>query len=37
LINAGSGGASVAWYAHVGGFLTGVFLILVYKPFRKTY
>jgi membrane associated rhomboid family serine protease len=29
--NAGTGGGSVAWYAHVGGFLTGVVLILTFK------
>jgi membrane associated rhomboid family serine protease len=31
LLNAGTGGGSVAWYAHVGGFLTGVVLILIFK------
>jgi membrane associated rhomboid family serine protease len=36
LLNAGSGGGSVAWYAHVGGFLTGVILIQIFKSFRRT-
>jgi membrane associated rhomboid family serine protease len=36
LLNAGNEGGSVAWYAHVGGFLTGVFLIRTFKPIRKT-
>ncbi|MBA4394091.1 MAG: rhomboid family intramembrane serine protease [Desulfobacca sp.] len=35
LLNAGEGGGSVAWYAHVGGFLTGVFLIRSLKPIRR--
>ena len=34
LLNAGSEGGSVAWYAHVGGFLTGVFLIRTFRPVR---
>lgn len=32
LLNAGSEGGSVAWYAHVGGFLAGMFLIRSFKP-----
>jgi membrane associated rhomboid family serine protease len=32
LINAGSEGGSVAWYAHVGGFLSGVFLVRTFRP-----
>lgn len=36
LLNAGNVGGSVAWYAHVGGFLTGVFLILTFKSIRRT-
>ena len=36
LLNAGSGGGSVAWYAHVGGFLTGVVLIQIFKSIRRT-
>ncbi|MBI4767900.1 MAG: rhomboid family intramembrane serine protease [Deltaproteobacteria bacterium] len=36
LLNAGTVGGSVAWYAHVGGFLTGVVLILIFKSFRRT-
>ncbi|OGP51110.1 MAG: rhomboid family intramembrane serine protease [Deltaproteobacteria bacterium RBG_13_43_22] len=35
LLNAGSGGGSVAWYAHVGGFITGIILIRAFRPFRK--
>lgn len=35
LLNAGSEGGSVAWYAHVGGFLTGVFLIRLFRPIRR--
>ncbi len=31
LLNAGTEGGSVAWYAHVGGFLTGVVLIRTFK------
>jgi membrane associated rhomboid family serine protease len=31
LLNAGGAGGSVAWFAHVGGFLTGVFLIRIFK------
>jgi membrane associated rhomboid family serine protease len=31
LLNAGGAGGSVAWFAHVGGFLTGVFLIRMLK------
>jgi membrane associated rhomboid family serine protease len=31
LLNAGTVAGSVAWYAHVGGFLTGIFLILIFK------
>jgi Uncharacterized membrane protein (homolog of Drosophila rhomboid) len=34
LLNAGSGGGSVAWYAHVGGFLTGIILIRTFKAIR---
>jgi membrane associated rhomboid family serine protease len=34
LLNAGSGGGSVAWYAHVGGFLTGIILIQTFKAIR---
>jgi membrane associated rhomboid family serine protease len=34
LLNAGAGGGSVAWYAHVGGFLTGVILIRTFKAIR---
>lgn len=34
LLNAGGAGGSVAWFAHVGGFLTGVFLI---RMFRQTH
>ncbi len=34
LLNAGSEGGSVAWYAHVGGFLTGVLLIWTFKAVR---
>jgi membrane associated rhomboid family serine protease len=34
LLNAGSEGGSVAWYAHVGGFLTGVLLIRTLKAVR---
>ncbi len=34
LLNAGTEGGSVAWYAHVGGFLAGVFLIRIFKPIR---
>ena len=29
--NAGGGGSSVAWFAHVGGFITGVFMIRMFK------
>ena len=36
LLNAGSGGGSVAWYAHVGGFLSGVVLIQIFKSIRRT-
>jgi membrane associated rhomboid family serine protease len=36
LLNAGTVGGSVAWYAHVGGFLTGVVLIRIFKSFRRT-
>jgi membrane associated rhomboid family serine protease len=32
LLNAGSEGGSVAWYAHIGGFITGIFLIKIFKP-----
>jgi membrane associated rhomboid family serine protease len=35
LLNAGNEGGSVAWYAHVGGFLTGVFLIRSFRPIRR--
>jgi membrane associated rhomboid family serine protease len=35
LLNAGTVGGSVAWYAHVGGFLTGVVLILTFRSLRK--
>ena len=31
VLNAGTGGGSVAWYAHVGGFITGIVLILIFK------
>jgi membrane associated rhomboid family serine protease len=31
LLNAGGAGGSVAWFAHVGGFLTGVFLIRIFR------
>jgi membrane associated rhomboid family serine protease len=31
LLNAGAEGGSVAWYAHVGGFLAGIFLIQIFK------
>jgi membrane associated rhomboid family serine protease len=31
LLNAGTVEGSVAWYAHVGGFLTGIVLILIFK------
>jgi membrane associated rhomboid family serine protease len=31
LLNAGGEGGSVAWYAHVGGFITGIFLIRIFK------
>jgi len=31
LANAGGGGSSVAWFAHVGGFITGVFMIRMFK------
>lgn len=40
LINAGTVGGNVAWYAHVGGFLTGVILIRFFgrrKSFRLRY
>jgi membrane associated rhomboid family serine protease len=36
LLNAGTVGGSVAWYAHVGGFLTGVVLIQIFKSIRRT-
>jgi membrane associated rhomboid family serine protease len=36
LLNAGTVGGSVAWYAHVGGFLTGVVLIRIFKSIRRT-
>lgn len=36
LLNAGSEGGSVAWYAHVGGFLSGVVLILFFRSIRRT-
>jgi membrane associated rhomboid family serine protease len=32
LLNAGTEGGSVAWYAHIGGFITGIFLVKVLKP-----
>jgi membrane associated rhomboid family serine protease len=32
LLNAGSEGGSVAWYAHIGGFITGIFLIKIFRP-----
>lgn len=35
LLNAGSEGGSVAWYAHVGGFLAGVLLIKFFRPIRS--
>jgi membrane associated rhomboid family serine protease len=31
LLNAGGAGSSVAWFAHVGGFLTGIFMIKMFK------
>jgi membrane associated rhomboid family serine protease len=34
LLNAGSGGGSIAWYAHVGGFLTGIILVGTFKTIR---
>jgi len=34
LLNAGSGGGSVAWYAHLGGFLTGIILVRIFKTIR---
>jgi rhomboid family protein len=37
LLNAGSEGGSVAWYAHVGGFLTGLIIVRFFKPARKVY
>jgi membrane associated rhomboid family serine protease len=36
LLNAGNEGGSVAWYAHVGGFLAGVFLVRSFRrPIRR--
>jgi membrane associated rhomboid family serine protease len=35
LINAGSEGGSVAWYAHVGGFLSGIFLVRSFRSSPK--
>jgi membrane associated rhomboid family serine protease len=35
LLNAGTAGGSVAWFAHVGGFLTGVILIWIFKSIRR--
>jgi len=35
LLNAGTVGGSVAWYAHVGGFITGAVLIRTFKSFRR--
>jgi membrane associated rhomboid family serine protease len=35
LLNAGTAGGSVAWYAHVGGFLTGVVIIRTFKVIRR--
>jgi membrane associated rhomboid family serine protease len=35
LLNAGTVGGSVAWYAHVGGFLTGVVLIRTFKVIHR--
>jgi membrane associated rhomboid family serine protease len=32
LLNAGTEGGSVAWYAHIGGFITGILLIKIFKP-----
>jgi membrane associated rhomboid family serine protease len=32
VLNAGSGGGSVAWFAHIGGFLTGMLLIKLFRP-----
>ena len=32
LLNAGTEGGSIAWYAHVGGFLTGLILVRFFKP-----
>jgi membrane associated rhomboid family serine protease len=37
LLNAGTEGGSVAWYAHVGGFLTGLILVRFFKPARRVY
>jgi membrane associated rhomboid family serine protease len=35
VLNAGSGGGSVAWFAHIGGFLAGMILIKVFKPVAR--
>ena len=32
LLNAGTEGGSVAWYAHIGGFIAGIFLVKIFKP-----
>ena len=32
LLNAGTEGGSIAWYAHLGGFLTGLILVRFFKP-----
>jgi membrane associated rhomboid family serine protease len=32
LLNAGTEGGSVAWYAHIGGFIAGIFLVKILKP-----
>jgi membrane associated rhomboid family serine protease len=37
ILNAGTGGGSVAWYAHVGGFLAGLILVRFFKPARRVY
>jgi membrane associated rhomboid family serine protease len=37
LLNAGSEGGSVAWYAHLGGFLTGLIMVRFFKPARRVY
>lgn len=32
LLNAGGGGETVAWFAHIGGFLAGILLVKIFKP-----